>query len=79
MIDPEFAEPGAGPESDALDTVDLNPDEQDLEAPEADALEQRILVDPTVATRQLQPSRSLEVNDWDALEQAHVVDFDEDY
>ena len=59
----------------------LNPDERDIEAPEADAQEQRTPADPTEAAQHqpLQPTRSLEVNDWDALEQAKVVELDDDY
>ena len=73
MTDPDFIDRG----------TTVEPDEQDIEAPDADALEQRTLADPLVAARQapLEPTRSMEVNDWDALEQAHVVDLDdgEDY
>jgi hypothetical protein len=69
--DPELADGGVG----------LDPDDRDIEAPDADALDQRIPADPALAARQLppEPSRSLEVNDWDAIEQAHVVDLDDDY
>jgi hypothetical protein len=71
MTDPEIADQG---------TL-LDPDEKDIEAPDADALDQRIPADPKEAAQQLppEPSRSLEVNDWDALEQARVVDLDDDY
>jgi hypothetical protein len=71
MTDPEIADQG----------ILLDPDEKDIEAPDADALDQRIPADPREAARQLppEPSRSLEVNDWDALEQAKVVDLDDDY
>jgi hypothetical protein len=71
MTDPEIADQG---------TL-LDPDERDIEAPDADAMDQRIPADPRETARQLppEPSRSLEVNDWDALEQAKVVDLDDDY
>jgi hypothetical protein len=71
MTDPEIADQG---------TL-LDPDEKDIEAPDADALDQRIPADPKQAAQQQppEPSRSLEVNDWDALEQARVVDLDDDY
>jgi hypothetical protein len=71
MTDPDIAD---------QDTL-LDPDERDIEAPDADALEQRTPADPAEAAKQrpLEPTRSLEVNDWDALEQAKVVDLDDDY
>ncbi len=71
MTDPEFSDRGAS----------LDPAERDIEAPDADALEQRIPADPAEAAEEQppQPSRSLEVNDWDALEQAQVVDLDDEY
>ena len=71
MTDPDIAD---------QDTL-LEPDEKDIEAPDADALDQRTPADPAEAARHrpLEPSRSLEVNDWDALEQAKVVDLDDDY
>ena len=68
MTDPEFSDSGAS----------LDPDERDIEAPDADALEQRIPTDPA-EEQPPQPSRRLEVNDWDALEQARVVDLDDEY
>jgi len=71
MTDPDIAD---------QDTL-LDPDEKDIEAPDADALEQRTPADPREAAQHQppEPSRSLEVNDWDALEQAKVVDLDDDY
>ena len=58
----------------------LNPDERDVEAPDADALEQAEPADPLDAARQSPPevSRDPEVSDWDALEQAQVVDLDDE-
>ena len=70
MTDPDFIDRGTA----------VEPDEQDIEAPDADALDQRTLADPLAAARQAppEPTRSMEVNDWDALEQAVVVDLDDD-
>jgi hypothetical protein len=57
-----------------------NLDERDIEAPDADAFEQAIPADPQAAAEEQPPevSRDPEVNDWDALEQARVVELDED-
>jgi hypothetical protein len=55
----------------------LAPDERDPEAPDADAVEQAIPADP--AERPEEVHRGLEVNEWDAVEQAHVVNLDDDY
>jgi hypothetical protein len=54
------------------------PASQDLEAPDADALEQAIPANPFEESA---PERGvgLEVNEADALEQAQVVELDEDY
>jgi hypothetical protein len=72
MTDPEFA--------DRNPLLDL--DERDIEAPDADAFEQATPADPLDAATQLprQISRDPEVSDWDALEQARIVELDdEDY
>ena len=69
MTDPEFSDRGAS----------LDPGERDMEAPDADALEQRTPADPLEAVDQPQPTRSDEVNEADALEQARVVELDDDY
>jgi hypothetical protein len=71
MTDPEFSDRGAS----------LDPAERDIEAPDVDTLEQRMPADPHEAAEVQPPQRSssLEVNEWDALEQAHVVELDEDY
>ena len=51
----------------------LDPDERDAEAPDADVWER-------ATTAHIEPTRALEVNDWDALEQARVInDPDDDY
>jgi hypothetical protein len=77
MTDPDIADQDTLPDQDTL----FDPDEKDIEAPDADALDQRIPADPKEAAQQRppEPSRRLEVNDWDALEQAKVVDLDDDY
>jgi hypothetical protein len=55
----------------------LEPEERDLEAPTADAMEQATPVDPTQFPIEVQ--RGLEVNEYDAVEQARVVELDDDY
>jgi hypothetical protein len=63
---------------DLGEDVRLDPRERDLEAPEADAAEQATPADPAAAPR-ADPSRSLEVNEYDALEQARIVELEDDY
>jgi hypothetical protein len=67
MTDPDFIDRTTG----------LEPDERDIEAPDADAVEQATLADP--ALEEPEPTQRLEVSDWDAVEQARVVDLDDDY
>lgn len=56
----------------------VDPDERDLEAPPDDAAEQAVPVKPAEAPSEVR--RGWEVNEWDAAEQAVVVDLDdEDY
>lgn len=55
----------------------LDPEERDIEAPADDAVEQATTVDPTDGEPEVQ--RGLEVNEWDALEQARVVKLDDEY
>jgi hypothetical protein len=55
----------------------LDPEERDIEAPDADAAEQAAPADP--ADGPVEVHRGLEVGEWDAIEQAHVVSFDDDY
>jgi hypothetical protein len=64
---------------DVAPSEHLDPDERDIEAPEADAVEQATPATPVDANEPLVFNRSLEVNEYDALEQAQVVDLDEDY
>jgi hypothetical protein len=55
----------------------LDPDERDIEAPDADAVEQATPANPADAPPEIH--RTLESPEWDALEQAHIVDLDDDY
>ena len=67
----------ADPDEDfALDNH-LAPEERDPEAPQEDAVEQATVVNP--ADREPEVHRGLEVDEWDALEQARVVDLDDEY
>jgi hypothetical protein len=54
--------------------------ERDLETPEADAAEQATPADPgALDDSEPEPaSSSIEVSEWDALEQRHVVQIDDD-
>ena len=65
-------------DEDFVDTSDhLDPDERDIEAPEADAAEQALTADP--AEQPVEIHHGLEVGEYDAVEQARVVNLDEDY
>jgi hypothetical protein len=55
----------------------LEPDERDSEAPTADAVEQAFPSDPAEHSGEVH--RGLEVNDWDAVEQARIVDVSDEY
>ncbi|HEX6871655.1 MAG TPA: hypothetical protein VF163_11210 [Micromonosporaceae bacterium] len=55
---------------------DLVPAERDIEAPDADAVEQATPADPRLARAELR--RGLEVSEYDALEQSVVVDLEDD-
>jgi hypothetical protein len=55
----------------------VGPAELDLEAPEADAVEQATPAGP--AEVQAEITRDPEVNEYDAVEQARVVQFDDEY
>jgi hypothetical protein len=65
------------PEEDFAPGDHLIPEERDPEAPADDALEQATVADP--ARDEPEVHRGFEVTDWDAVEQARVVDVDEDY
>ncbi|QLQ38708.1 hypothetical protein [Micromonospora robiginosa] len=63
------------PDEDFTPSDHLAPEERDLEAEPADAVEQAATVgDDTDG----EPHRGLEVDDWDAMEQARVVAAEED-
>ncbi len=64
------------PDEDFTPSDHLAPEERDLEAEPADAVEQAAVVDPGEVD--VEPHRGLEVDDWDAMEQARVVAGDED-
>ena len=63
------------PDEDFAPSDHLAPEERDLEAEPAGAVEQATTVtDETDG----EPHRGMEVDDWDAMEQARVVAADED-
>ncbi|MGW4498689.1 hypothetical protein ACWENR_08725 [Micromonospora sp. NPDC004336] len=64
------------PDEDFAPSDHLSPEERDMEAEPADAVEQAAAIDPGEAD--VEPQRGLEVDDWDAMEQARVVAADED-
>ncbi|MFV2102522.1 hypothetical protein [Micromonospora sp. LOL_024] len=64
------------PDEDFAPGDHLSPEERDPEAEPADAVEQAAVVNPTGLDAE--PHRGLEVDDWDAMEQARVVSADED-
>lgn len=70
--------PHEAPE-DLAPSEHLDPDERDIEAPEADAVEQATPAAPNERTEPVVFNPDLEVNEYDALEQAHVVELDDDY
>ncbi|MEU2612350.1 hypothetical protein ABZ570_12315 [Micromonospora sp. NPDC007271] len=64
------------PDEDFAPSDHLAPEERDLEAEPADAVEQAAVITPEDG--ETEPQRGLEVGDWDAVEQARVVVADED-
>ncbi|SCE68016.1 hypothetical protein GA0074695_0259 [Micromonospora viridifaciens] len=64
------------PDEDFAPSDHLAPEERDLEAEPADAVEQAAMIIPEDG--ETEPYRGLEVGDWDAVEQARVVVADED-
>jgi hypothetical protein len=58
-----------------------DPEEFDLEAPEADAAEQAMRADPTHDEYDEVVPRSgdIEAPEWDALEQSQTVDLEDEY
>ncbi|MBB5110890.1 hypothetical protein AB0K27_23570 [Micromonospora echinospora] len=63
------------PDEDFAPSDHLAPEERDLEAEPADAVEQATTV---TDDSDGEPRRGMEVDDWDAMEQARVVTADED-
>ncbi|MFG1881009.1 hypothetical protein [Micromonospora sp. NPDC049102] len=63
------------PDEDFTPGDHLAADERDPEVEPADAVEQAMTVDPVHAD--VEPQRGMEVDDWDAMEQARVVTGDE--
>jgi hypothetical protein len=57
--------------------ADATLDERDIEAPDDDAFEQATVANPADAP--VEVHRGLEVDEWDAIEQARVVNLDDDY
>ncbi len=55
----------------------FDPAKRDVEAPPEDAAEQATPADPTL--QPVEVHRGLEVSEYDAVEQARVVDLDDDY
>ena len=53
------------------------PENLDIEAPEADAAEQATLVEPDEGDGTV--SRSIEAPEWDAEEQSRTVPYDDEY
>jgi hypothetical protein len=67
----------AGRDEDFALEDHLAPEERDPEAPQEDAMEQATVVDP--ADLEPEVRRGLEVDEWDALEQARIVGLDDEY
>jgi hypothetical protein len=67
-----------GVDEDRTPEDHLDADERDIEAPEADAVEQATPVDPATGGR-VEIRRGLEVDEADAWEQSQVVEHDDDY
>ena len=76
MTTPDEALVGDG--EDLTPQHHLSADERDIEAPEADAVEQATPADPAVGGR-VESQRGLEVDEYDAWEQSQVVELDDDY
>jgi hypothetical protein len=65
------------PDEDLIPSEHLGPEERDPEAPAADAVEQAMPANPADAAAEVH--RGLEVSEYDAVEQAHIIDLDDDY
>ena len=83
MTEPEFSDPDANlePGGNLDQSTELDADRRDLEKPAEDAFEQSMPVDPAERApgERIEVDRGTEVNEWDAIEQAQVVEFDDDY
>ncbi|GEM_PF-924691 len=77
MPDEDFPADEADVADEVVSTDHLDPEERDIEAPPEDAVEQATPVDPTLEP--VEVHRGLEVNEYDAVEQARVVELDDDY
>jgi hypothetical protein len=62
---------------DQIPAPTLDPDERDPEAPVADAYEQATLANPADDEERVHVNP--DVNEYDAVEQAHIVELDDDY
>jgi hypothetical protein len=60
-----------------LDSLEFDPRDRDVEAPEADAYEQAMPANPARLPAELRLAP--EANEADAYEQSQVVDLDDDY
>lgn len=67
----------AQPGEDFAPSDHLTPEDRDPEAPADDAFEQATVADP--AEDEPDVHRGLEVDDWDAMEQARVIGPEDDY
>jgi hypothetical protein len=68
------------PDEDLDPGTHLAPEERDLEAPDGDVVEQATTANPAEEpSGDDAPSARFDVNEWDALEQAKVVELDDDY
>jgi hypothetical protein len=64
------------PDEDLALGAHLSSEDRDLEAPDGDVVEQATMVNPAGEPDEVR--RGLEVNEWDAVEQAAVVDLEDD-
>jgi hypothetical protein len=67
----------ANPDEDFAPEDHLAPEERNPEASPEDAVEQATVADPSDSEPEVR--RGLEVDEWDALEQARVVELDDEY
>lgn len=72
-----MSEPDQERALDSLTDTALDPRERDIEAPDADAVEQATPVDPVEGRDEVH--RGFEVDEWDAVEQARTVPLDDEY